>query len=113
MESMSVNQHEVVIELSRFEKVMGFLGDLHIPRSAIESVTVVDDPHGELSGFRAPGLSVPGHTKIGTWRGKGKRIVAVIRKEQRALVIDTPELDTTRFIVTADDPDALAAALVP
>lgn len=56
---------------------------------------------------------MPGHTKIGTWRGRGTRIVAVIRKDQRAVVIDTPDLDTTRFIVTADDPDALAARLAP
>lgn len=42
--------------------------DVTIPLTAITAVDVVPDALTAARGLRAPGLSLPGRRKIGTWR---------------------------------------------
>ena len=54
--------------------------DVTVPWDQIRSVEAVADPFRLVRGLRAPGLAVPWRTKIGTWRGHGRKTFAVTRK---------------------------------
>ncbi|MCE5288185.1 MAG: hypothetical protein LLG14_02985 [Nocardiaceae bacterium] len=110
MAQISVDRSHVKITLSAFEKISGFLGDLEVPRSAVQTVSVVENGFRALRGMRAPGLGMPFVRAIGTWRGRGyKDFVSVSRGP--ALVLELAGQKFARAIVTVRDPEAVAAAL--
>jgi hypothetical protein len=62
------------------EKVAGVRGDIEFPLSAVTSVEVVPDALAAVRGMRAPGMSLPGVRKVGTWRtGDGPEFVVASR----------------------------------
>ena len=80
MSTVSKTDHDLVIELTTLEKVAALHGDIRIPLSAIAGVEVVPDALAAVRGLRAPGLALPGRTKIGTWRTRtGAEFVVALR----------------------------------
>ena len=103
------------VELTRVEHVLGLLGDLEVPIDSVTSAEVVPATRGPLTGamaadgrrairgWRAPGLSVPGRSKVGTWRDRGDKWFVAVHREEPAvrvvlegqrwagLVVSTPE----------------------
>ena len=74
-----------------------------MPRSAVRSAEVVTDPLHGMRGLRAPGLALPGHRKIGTWRRAGEKAFVSVRRNQPAVRI---RLEGARFdtvLVGTDD----------
>jgi hypothetical protein len=60
-----------------------------------------------------PGGAWPGRFAVGTWRWRGRRdIVAVHGRAPQGVVVEfEPGTGIDRWIVSADDPDALAATI--
>jgi alpha-beta hydrolase superfamily lysophospholipase len=85
MATMTVTGGELVLALDRGERVAGLHGDIRVPLSAVREVAVVRNPVAEVRGLRAPGLAVPGRTKIGTWRRAGGRAFVVARRDVPAV----------------------------
>ena len=58
---IQVNEQAVAIRLSPWEKVLGLLGNITVPRSEISDVQVIDDPLGAAfdAGVKV-GLRLPG-----------------------------------------------------
>ena len=111
MATLHVTDANLTVRLTRGEKITGLLRDVEVPRSAVRSVEVVTDALGAARGLRAPGLGLPGVRKIGTWRHRGERTLASVRRDQPALRI---RLDGQRYdtlLVGADHATALADAL--
>lgn len=54
--------------------------DLLSPWNQVRSIEAVAEPFQLVHGLRAPGLSIPWSTKIGTWRSQGRKIFAVTQK---------------------------------
>ncbi len=58
---IQVNEQAVVIRLSLWEKILGLLGNITVPRSEILDVQVVEDPLGPaFSAGVKVGLRLPG-----------------------------------------------------
>jgi len=112
MANLTVNDHEVVVELTTGEKVGALRGDLHIPRSAVTGAELVDAPLSATRGIRSPGLALPGRIKAGTWRSPrhGREFVAVERG-RRAVRLRLQGQKYASVMVSADDPDAVVSAL--
>jgi hypothetical protein len=113
MATIHIDHDAVVITPTRFERIAGLVGVQRIPLSSILDVTIEEDPHGAISGFRAPGLAIPGSTKIGTWRDGGRRVFVCVRDSKPAVRIETVGRDDAGgqydgFIVTHDDPHTIA-----
>lgn len=105
MATLTLHGDTLRLRFTRTEKVLGLVRDHDFPRRAVVSARVADDGLGAVRGLRAPGLGVPGHRKVGTWRsrsgGRWRRALVSVRRAAPAVVV---ELDDQRF-------DALVVAV--
>ena len=69
------------------------------------------DALGAVRGTRAPGFSLPGRTKIGTWRGRGRRTFVVARRDVPAVRFALAGAKDDELIVSTPDADAVAARI--
>lgn len=108
MSTVAVTDQAVEIRLSLAEKVAALHGDLRLPRRSIRTATVVADGLAATRGLKAPGLSLPGRVRIGTWRGRGGNRFLAVRRGVPALRL---ELVGERFgLVVVSTPDAAVLA---
>lgn len=113
MANVVVRGDELRLELSTLEKVAALHGDIGVPLSAVAGVEVIDHPIAAVIGVRAPGLAIPGRTKIGSWRAPRRRIFAVARAHTPAVRIDLVDQKYQQLIVSVPDAAAVAAQLAP
>ncbi|MFC0864221.1 alpha/beta hydrolase family protein [Sphaerimonospora cavernae] len=105
MATIKVTGSELTLELSRGEKFAGLHGDIRVPLSAVQDVSVVADGVANTRGLRAPGLAVPTRTKIGTWRRPGGPAFVVVRRGTPAVRVRlTDGADFDELLVS--DPEA-------
>jgi hypothetical protein len=103
MAQIHLSDNTIHIELSRWEKILGLMGDQTIPRSAITAAALETDPLAATRGLRAPGLGVPGSVKVGTWRDKSRTTYVSIRRSTPAVRIETTGLDHDAYLVSVPD----------
>jgi hypothetical protein len=114
MSTLLIHDGTVTIHLTTGEKVAGVHGDLEFPLSAVTAVEVVPDALAAVHGLRAPGMSLPGVRKVGTWRTKegaefvvasagqsGVRLHLQGEKLSSVLVGDTDAAELARSIEAA------------
>lgn len=111
MAHIDVTLDQITIHLSTWEKIAGLMGDRTISRAAVTEVALETDPIQATRGLRAPGLGVPGSIKIGTWRGKGRRIYVCVRRSTPAVRIEAVGLDRDAFLISVPDAAAVVDAL--
>lgn len=111
MAHIILSDGEIRIELSLWEKIFGLMDSRTIPRAAVTEVALEADPLGATRGLRAPGLGVPGSVKIGTWRGKGRKMFVSIRRSSPAVRIEATGLDRDAFLVSVPDAEHVVRAL--
>lgn len=108
MATIDITADHVVIELTPFEKIAGLVGDQVVPLASIVAVGLEPSSLDAARGWRAPGLGVPGRTKIGTWRRAGRRDLVVARRGEPAVSIEATGQRFARYLVATPD----AAAVV-
>ena len=99
------------LELTTPEKIAGLRGDVRVPLAAVREVAVEDDPIGAVRGLRAPGLAIPGRTKIGTWRRRGHRGFVVARRDVPAVRVELEGARYDSLLVSTGDAREVAATL--
>jgi hypothetical protein len=113
MAKLVVEGDELVLQLSRWERVGAVSGDLRIPRSAVTSVTTVSPPFEGVRGLRIMGTGIPGKVALGMRRvsGGNREFVAVYGRDAGSVLIDLAGQRYSRIVVSAPDPQTLAAAI--
>ncbi|MEV4654657.1 hypothetical protein [Micromonospora sp. NPDC049301] len=111
MSTVALHADRLDIELTPAEKVAGLHGDVHIPLSAITSVEVVPDGLAAAHGLRAPGLSLPGVRKVGTWRTRAGSELVVVSRGEAAVRISLRGQKLSSVLVGVDDAEGLASRL--
>jgi pimeloyl-ACP methyl ester carboxylesterase len=96
------------VELSRGEKVAGLLPDLTMPVAALEDVQVLRDGFTGVTGMRAPGLALPGRSRIGTWRGSLGNTFAVVHQGKPAVQLTLQDQKYRRVVVEVKDVEEAA-----
>ena len=108
MATLTVTPTDLVVRFTRFEKVFGLVRDHSFPLSAVTDATVEPKGFAAVRGLRAPGLALPGRVLVGTWRGRGRTLVAV-RRDEPAVVVELTGQGFDQLVVgTADAADLVA-----
>jgi hypothetical protein len=99
MAEIAVDGPDVVVRLSRLERLGAMRGDIRFPRAAIASCRVSTDPWSELRGMRAPGTGWPGLISLCTRRGEGFRDFAAVYRKRPAVVIELRDAEFDRLVI--------------
>ena len=78
--------------------------DLTAPWAHVEGVEAVAEPYRLVHGLRAPGLSIPGRTKIGTWRSAGRKTFAVTHRGRAGVRIRLRNNTYQQLLIDVDTP---------
>jgi uncharacterized protein len=111
MATLRVTEHEIIVVLSIWEKLAALHGDVHVPRSALRGVEIVDDVVAAVQGSRAPGRGRPRSRAIGTWRHRHGRDFVVARSP-RGVCLVLSGSPWSAVLVSHPDPEAVAAQLL-
>jgi hypothetical protein len=111
MSTIELTTDTLHIRLSLLEKIGALHGDLHLPRDAIQAVTVIDDGLSAVRGMRAPGIAIPGRLKIGTWRTHGRRCFVLLRRGQPTLRLKLNGQRIEALLISTPNAADLAAEL--
>ena len=112
MATLLTDNGDLVLALSRREKLGGMHGDIRVPLSAVEEVTVTDKPFGALRGQRAPGTGIPRVIALGTWRKrKGEKGFAAVYRGKPGVVVRLRDSEFAWLCVSADDAQDVAARI--
>ena len=96
MADLHVHRDRLEVRLSAAEKVLALRkSDLVIPRSAIRSVAITQDPWIWIRGVRVPGAAIPLTLAVGTWKYHGGKDFLIVKGKSRpAVVIDIDQSET-------------------
>ncbi len=109
MVSIGLETGELRLELTRGEKLAALRkSNVVIPWPDIRSVEAVAEPIRLVHGLRVPGLGIPGRTKIGTWRSKGRKTFAVTHKAAPGLRIMLQNCTFDEILLSVPEPVMLA-----
>lgn len=112
MTTIRIHDGTLTVSFTTIEKVAGLVRDQHIPLAAIRAVEVVPDGIAATSGVRAPGLALPGHRMVGTWRSRtGKALMAVHGRGPAVRITLDGQQHYTSLLISHDDADTLATSL--
>ena len=118
MATLLTDNGELVLSLSRREKLGALHGDIRVPLSAVEEVLVTDKPFGALHGVRSPGTGIPRVIALGTWRTKrkqnGRRKVkgfAAVYLRRPGVVVRLRDSEFAWLCVSAEDAQDVAARI--
>jgi hypothetical protein len=111
MSTLTIQNGTITITLTAGEKVAGLHGDLEFPLSAVTAVEVVPDALAAAHGLRAPGLSLPGVRKVGTWRTREGSEFVVASAGQPAVRLHLRGQKLSSVLVGDPDADEIARAI--
>ncbi len=113
MAELQVEGDELVLHLSAMEKVEGVHGDLRVPLSAVRSVEVLQDAHEPADHGIKLGTRIPGVIEVGTMRGGGEKIFAVVHpKTPRGLRVILQGASYDEWIVGLPDPETVGQTVL-
>ncbi|MFJ2577218.1 hypothetical protein [Kitasatospora aureofaciens] len=112
MAEIVIGGDRLTVRLTAWERMEALHGDVTVPLTAVRSVSVEDQPLTAPHGMRAPGTSVPGVVKAGTWHSstEGRQFV-LANRGRRAVRVDLAEgeVDFDVLVVAVADPEGTAA----
>lgn len=112
MAELLVEGNEVVLHLSRLEKLEAVHGDLRAPLAAVRSVEIVEDAHEPADHGLKVGERLPGHSEVATVHTRGQTLFAAVHHDTpRGIRIDFDGCAYDAWIVGSADPESLAASL--
>ena len=113
MADLKVEGDELVLHLSRAEKVEGIHGDLRVPLSAVTGVEVLEDAHraADVIGVKA-GTRIPGVVEVATVLAAGKTVFAAVHRDTpRGVRVRLSGAGQDEWVVGCADPEAVAASV--
>jgi hypothetical protein len=106
-----VRDGELVVQLSRLEKLGTLHADVRVPLSQVVWARAVEHPWSALRGMRLPGTGIPGVIMLGTKRGRFGADFAAVYKDRPAVAVELRDAAFQRL--TVDDAATVARSLQP
>ena len=111
MATPTVEDDELVVRPSRWEKAGALHGDVRVPLSSVEDVSVSPQPFTELRGLRGPGAGWPRVIALGAWRHRAGKDFAALYRRRPAVIVRLRAATYARLLISAEDVEAVAAAI--
>lgn len=112
MARLLLHPDRLEVILSTAEKTLALRREnVVIPRSAIRSATLTDDPWIWVRGIRAPGTAIPLTLAVGQWKFHGGKDFLVLKGTKPSVVIDVADEEFSRVIITTKHGLELVAKL--
>jgi hypothetical protein len=94
----------LVLSLSKAEKIAALHGNLFASKSDLISRKVVENPwrSGLLKGVRAPGTAIPFYLLLGTMRYKGGKDFTIIYRNKPVEVFEFKDGPYKRWIISKE-----------
>ncbi|PSR33820.1 MAG: hypothetical protein C7B46_08210 [Sulfobacillus benefaciens] len=103
---------ELVLRLTTLEKMEGVHGDIRVPLSAVQSISVVEDVIHAVHGLKMPGSRIPGIFAMGTFiTGNSTTFAIVHHQNKRGVRVLLQGGKYDALIIGAEDPEKLVASL--
>jgi pimeloyl-ACP methyl ester carboxylesterase len=111
MTTVRVHDSTLTVSFTTAEKVAGLVRDQRIPLTAVRGVEVVPDGLEAARGLRAPGIALPGRSKVGTWRSAAGKSLIAVHGHSPAVRLTVNGQRYASLLITTDTPEKLAASL--
>jgi hypothetical protein len=107
MVEITVSGESVVLNVKGLDKLWAFKSRLEIPLRNVRSVRAdASVARGWWKGIRAPGTSIPGVIRAGTFYQDGKRVFWDVHDPEKTIVLDLHDERYDQLIVEVLDPEA-------
>lgn len=113
MAELEIEDGELLLRLSKFEKTEGIHGDQRVPLSAVESIEILDNAHkaADIIGLKV-GTRIFGVVEVGTVKGLNKKIFAAVHHDTpRGVRVVLNGQGVDEWIVGCSDPESVSATL--
>ena len=106
MAELGVDGDELVLRLTRMEKVEAVHGDLRAPLAAVRSIEVLEDAHEPADhGFKV-GERLPGYSEVAIIHTDGKRLFAAVHHDTpRGLLVTFEGTSYDAWVIGCTDPE--------
>ncbi|WP_434811054.1 hypothetical protein [Microbacterium sp. bgisy189] len=113
MVTLLLDSTRLEVRLSVTERALSLhRGDVHVERSGIRKVQLVDDAWTWLRGVASPGTHLRGVLAMGTWKSAAGSDFVIVRRGRPAVVIDMAEdAEFSRLVLSTRHGLALVQAL--
>ncbi len=102
----------LILKLSTAETLEGAHGDIRVPMSAVQSVTVLDDVIHAVHGIKMPGARIPGVFAMGTFLLGSETTFAIVHhRNKRGIKVNLADARFNALIIGLDDPEEVIAHL--
>lgn len=102
----------LVLKLTTIEKAEGVHGDIRVPVSAVQHITVLDDVIHAVHGIKMPGSRLPGVFAMGTFMSGSETIFAIVHHQtKRGIKVTLTGEHYDALIIGTDSPEKVIAAL--
>ena len=114
MAELLIEGDELVLELTRLEKLEAVHGSLRAPLASVRSVEVLEDAHQPADhGFKV-GERLPGVSEVASIFADGQRLFAAVHRDTpRGVLVTFEGADYDAWIVGCADPEAVQRQFQP
>jgi hypothetical protein len=114
MATIVIEENEIQLKLSFWEKLGAFHDSPRAAKSAIRKIEFEDQLWGSrtLRGIRAPGTAIPYVVLLGTLRGRGYRDFVAMKGRGKGCIVTLSSGPFERWIFTLEQPESEFVGLV-
>lgn len=114
MAELAIDGVELVLRLTRAERLEAVRGDLRVPLSAVGGIEILEDAHAAADAVGVKvGTRLSGVVEVGTIYGAGKKIFAAVHRDTpRGIRVNLTGASQDEWVVGSADPEAVAASLM-
>jgi len=98
----------LTLKLSTAEKLEGVHGDVQVPMSAVQGMTILDDVIHAVHGIKMPGSRIPGVFAMGTFLSGSETTFAIVHhRHKRGIKVNLKDARFDALIIGLDDPESV------
>lgn len=105
--SIDATRQLLVVEPQGLDKVWGFVRLIEVPLDQVRGATHDPGTIEDYKGVRGPGLGIPGHKWVGTWRKDGQRHYWNVTGGKTTIVILTTSPRFQSLYLSVENPRAV------